>query len=668
MKLTKRKAAEVSGAVLGSVTQSVFSFVVSKAGLSKSINEVQKLERNSRFAAAAVVMLGLSSVGALQVFKVRSPLVLVAGCGGALVACELGSGSKKGLKNARKLHGAKKEIELKTQLREIVAGGFSELAPMDDGGIDGKLVAVLASHKVAARVNGSIRAPRFDRYKLQLAEGVKFEAVTALTKTIQLRLGSGSEPIVTAQKGFLAIDIERSDPDWALIDEHLVKGFVPAGTVVDYPVGIDIERKLIKIRPSDSATCHLLIAGITGSGKSVWLKSLLRWLMQWRPDELQIALIDPKGEDFTKFEAVEGRVSPYSPWFEWGIIHDAKAAVSHYKDLVDEMLNRYALIRQYQLEHPDREHGFAGYNKYLRETGRPVLPQIVSICDEYAQLTSAAWAKKLVEEYLQQLLQMARAAGISIIVCTQRPSMKLISPELRENFPCRIGLKVSNAAGSSIILGGGGGDASDGTEICASLLGNGDLILSRGKGFERLQSLFWDGKNMPPKPTVSDVLAGVQIPAAEIERGAEAVAAIASGKSAPVRPAVRTSSVQVTSVQSSPVDGDVWSEEVQEVKPASDPGLELYREYREWRESGKAPYLFYEKKLGRCSADRKAEADRLMMPHFLTWIRELNSSGKTAEDIVFMVWNLTPTNNPGGQKFEAAMRVVDQVLAVGAKA
>jgi hypothetical protein len=658
--------AKVGGQLLGKATQCVFEFVANHKGVAETISEAQELERKVKVCAIGAVLLGLSSLGVMQAFKVRSPLLLLASNGSALIFVSQGKRASKKLGEVKELDAVRKNVKLEDAKRGIVTERFNELAPVHiGGGYGGKLIAALRNYRIDADLLGVIDAARFRRIKISLRNGVTVEDVAKLAPSLKTVLRCNQPPMVAAQRDCITVDVERDDPQFIKLDKYLSSGFMPEGTPITLPVGVDIDDKLILVEPLKSNTCHFLIGGVTGSGKSELLRAWMRWLFQWKPEEVQVVLIDPKRVTFTDFEPEFGKPSGFEPWLPYGVIKKPAAAVKAYARLLEEMQERYELFEAARVK------DIAGYNKLMREQGKPILPVIFAVCDEYAELTAQAHFKKQLEESLFSLGSLARAAGISLIIATQRPSMKIVTPELRENLPCRICLMVTNPAGSRIILGGDEGDEGG---IGASLLGMGDLILDRGKGFERLQSCYWDGTNKPSIPVVLPEARETQIPAAEIERGAEAVAAIASGKSAPARPAVRASSVQVTSVQvtsvqSGPVEGDVWSEEVQEeVKPAVDPGLELYREYREWRESGKAPYLFYEKHLGRCSAERKSEADRLMMPHFLTWIRELHSSGKTTEDIVLTVWNLTPTNNPGGQKFEAAMRVVEQVLAVGVKA
>ncbi len=198
---------------------------------------------------------------------------------------------------------------------------------------------------------------------------------------------------------------------------------------------------------------HLLVAGTTGSGKSVFLHSMIASLMfRYGPEYLRFIMVDPKLVEFGRYDGIPHLLTSET------IINatDALAAMDY---LVAEMESRYQLLRQYNVAN------IADYNAKINPKLTQKLPYLVLIVDELADLMSVS--KKSFEAKLQRLAQKARAAGIHLVLATQRPDTQIISGTIKTNFPCRIALKVSSAVDSGTILNGGGAE---------KLLGHGDLL------------------------------------------------------------------------------------------------------------------------------------------------------------------------------------------------
>lgn len=198
---------------------------------------------------------------------------------------------------------------------------------------------------------------------------------------------------------------------------------------------------------------HLLVAGTTGSGKSVFLHSMIASLMyRYGPEYLRFIMVDPKLVEFGRYDGIPHLLTSET-------IINANDALSAMDYLIAEMESRYQLLRQNNVAN------IADYNAKINPRLAQKLPYLVLIVDELADLMSVA--QKSFEAKLQRLAQKARAAGIHLVLATQRPDTKIISGTIKTNFPCRIALKVSSTADSMTILNGGGAE---------KLLGHGDLL------------------------------------------------------------------------------------------------------------------------------------------------------------------------------------------------
>ena len=336
----------------------------------------------------------------------------------------------------------------------------------DIDAIANHLIRTLKSFGVGVELQGLALAPAFLRVKLKPQLGVKVSSILRLTDDLRVQLGLTAPPMIAPQAGYVSVDLPRSDRQSALFETYVTSKSLPAKAPVEIAIGVNLEGNLVEANLSDPNTCHFLVGGTTGSGKSEFLRSLLlSLLIRHSPEHLQIALVDPKRVTFPEFEAI--------PWLLKPIVKDTEGAISLMASLVEEMDRRYQRFEQ------SRCSDLARYNQQVKAP----LPRIVCIFDEYADFMAEKESRTAIEQSIKRLGAMARAAGIHLIIATQRPEAKVVTPLIRSNLPGRVALRTASDADSAIILGGKQGDA-------VNLLGKGDLLYLKGAQLLRLQSLF----------------------------------------------------------------------------------------------------------------------------------------------------------------------------------
>jgi S-DNA-T family DNA segregation ATPase FtsK/SpoIIIE len=328
------------------------------------------------------------------------------------------------------------------------------------------LVRTLESFGVGVDLQGVALAPAFLRVKLKPKLGVKVNSILRLTDDLRVQLGLMAPPMIAPQAGYVSVDLPRPDRQSALIDQYIKPQQSSPAKPVQIAIGVNLEGNLVEADLSDPNTCHFLVGGTTGSGKSEFLRSLLLSLLKRHaPEHLQIALVDPKRVTFPEFEEV--------PWLREPIVKDTEGAITLMESLMDEMDRRYRRFEQSRC---------ADLTRYNQKSSSP-LPRIVCIFDEYADFMAEKESRTAIEQSIKRLGAMARAAGIHLIIATQRPDAQVVTPLIRSNLPGRVALKTASEADSAIILGGKQGEA-------VNLLGKGDLLYLRGAQLLRLQSLF----------------------------------------------------------------------------------------------------------------------------------------------------------------------------------
>ncbi len=303
--------------------------------------------------------------------------------------------------------------------------------------------------------------PTFARLRVKTLGKTSFKAVS--NKAVDLRISLGLEvvPIVGSQAGCISIDIQRPDRAFVSLNESLANTPIELEGKPAFPVGQDVTGQSHWLNLADPSDCHLLIAGTTGSGKSEFLRSIIASLAaRLEPDQVQFVLIDPKRVTFN--------IRGTSPYLRSPIAYSLDSALPIIENCMNEMDRRYSLLAERKLSN-------------ISELPADLLPRIVIIIDEFASFLEDKESKKVVSSLLKRIGAMARAAGIHLVISTQRPDKDVVTPLLRENLPGRIALRVTSKAGSDLIL-----DAPD----AENLLGKGDLIWKSGGERLRLQSPF----------------------------------------------------------------------------------------------------------------------------------------------------------------------------------
>lgn len=319
----------------------------------------------------------------------------------------------------------------------------------------GTLVDTLQSFGVSVRISGISRGPAVTRYEIQPAAGVKVSKITNLADDIKLSLAAQSVRIEAPIPGKPAIGIEipNQHKDTVSLREILESdNFRNSKSKLTFAVGKDIAGNAIV---GDIAKLpHMIIAGATGSGKSVCTNSIIMSLLYHAaPDEIKLILIDPKIVEFTVYEGIPHLLIP--------VVTDPKKAAGALNWAVQEMQRRYNLFAQNSVR------DLGDYNRLAASANNELeqMPQIVIIIDELADLMMTT--SKEVEDAICRLAQKARAAGMHLIIATQRPTTDIITGLIKANIPSRTALSVTSQVDSRTILDTGGAE---------KLLGHGDML------------------------------------------------------------------------------------------------------------------------------------------------------------------------------------------------
>ncbi len=324
------------------------------------------------------------------------------------------------------------------------------------------LVNFLKKKKQPVIADGIQQGPTFIRFRIRLEADADVTKIQKQAKNLETHLGLEREPYIDNHANFVSIDVQREDRQAVSLAPLLSERPANAGGKPVFPAGKDVAGKITWMDLSEPSTCHLLVAGITGSGKSEFLKSILASLASHaEPSRLQFALIDPKRVTFN--------LNGPSPYLMQPPIFEPDEAIPLLKRCCDEMTKRYKLLEQQHKANISE----------LPDGIRPA--RWVIVLDEFANLMDDRSLKKDLEAHLKALSSMARASGIHLILGTQRPEASVVTPLLRSNLPCRIGFQVATGKDSKIIIDQAGAE---------SLLGKGDFLMKLNAGVQRLQSPF----------------------------------------------------------------------------------------------------------------------------------------------------------------------------------
>ncbi|MBR3362291.1 MAG: cell division protein FtsK, partial [Bacilli bacterium] len=321
------------------------------------------------------------------------------------------------------------------------------------------LEKVLTDFGIEAKVVAANIGPAVTQYELEVKSGTKVSKITGINKEIALALGAKDVRIQAPIPGKKTVGVELPNKVVSPVSIREILEEKPNETPLSVALGRTImgDSKTLDI----AKTPHLLVAGSTGSGKSVCINSMIiSLLMRTKPDEVKLVLVDPKKVELSMYNGVPHLLTP--------VVTDAKKANIVLQKMVKMMEDRYDLFEE------SRTKNIAGYNAYVAKKNEKLpeeeqlkpLPYIVIIIDELADLMLVA--AKEVEDSIMRITQMARAAGMHLIVATQRPSTDVITGVVKANIPSRIAFAVSSSIDSRTILDMSGAE---------KLLGRGDMLL-----------------------------------------------------------------------------------------------------------------------------------------------------------------------------------------------
>lgn len=317
-----------------------------------------------------------------------------------------------------------------------------------------KIVDTLKSFKVEVTIKDKFRGPSITRYEVQPGKGVQVKKIKNLEDDIALNLAAQGVRIEAPvpRKSVVGIEVPNENKDIVTIREMFsAPAFRNSKSKLTFAVGKDIAGNIIL---GDIAKMpHVIIAGTTGSGKSVCTRSIIMSILyNATPEEVRVILIDPKIVEFKVFEGIPHLLIP--------IVTDCKKSAGALNWAVNEMMRRYQIFADAGANDLKSYNSYAEQNEDIQK-----MPQIVVFIDELADMMLVAG--KEVEDYICRLAQMGRAAGMHLVIATQRPTTDVITGLIKANIPSRIALSVMSQVDSRTIIDMAGAD---------KLLGNGDML------------------------------------------------------------------------------------------------------------------------------------------------------------------------------------------------
>jgi energy-coupling factor transporter ATP-binding protein EcfA2 len=359
-------------------------------------------------------------------------------------------------------------LESDIERSSIAVRGMSvaALAAMYD-----EILGCFASHNISVTAAPStdqpiVEGPASILFKVRSGSGVDPRKLFEKAQALKLKLELEQDQSISfdIDKGYVTIDVPKRPEQRYYVNaaDLWMKWSRPDGELA-VPLGEDRYGEMVVVNFSSSNSPHLLVAGTTGSGKSEALNTMLFGLVRfYAPSELRLMLVDPKGTELVPFERVEHLIGEVG----W----DDSDALALLKNAVTEMQGRYEKFRE------KRCRSLAEYNSASSANER--LPWWLVVLDEYADLTHDPQAKKEIEQELKRLAQKARAAGIHIVIATQKPSAEVISTNLRSNLPAQLALRVKSGTESRVVLDEAGAE---------NLNGKGDALLKADGKLRRVQ-------------------------------------------------------------------------------------------------------------------------------------------------------------------------------------
>ena len=359
-----------------------------------------------------------------------------------------------------------------------------------------RIKETLSNYGVEIRSISATVGPTITLFEIVLENGQRISKVRSLSDEIAMSIASRSGIRIIAPipgKTAIGIEVPNRDPQTVSMRECIMsRAFQESKAALPVVLGKTITNEVFCFDLAKAP--HMLVAGATGQGKSVGLNAIITSLLYKKhPSQLKIVLIDPKMVEFSVYSNIDRHYLAKLPDMEDPIITDVTKVVATLKSLCAEMEDRYALLKEAGCrkleEYNDKFiHRKLNPRKHIEApfgskegTNHHFLPYIVCVVDEYGDLIMTAG--KEVELPIARIAQKARAVGIHMIIATQRPSAKIVTGIIKANFPARIAFRVSSQIDSNIILDQSGAQ---------NLIGRGDLFISLGDKFERVQCAFVD--------------------------------------------------------------------------------------------------------------------------------------------------------------------------------
>lgn len=326
---------------------------------------------------------------------------------------------------------------------------------------------LLQDFDIEGEVVNYVKGPAFTRYEIMLQSGVKVNKVSSLYDNFQMELGAKSIRILAPIPGkkTVGIEVPNDKTETVYFGDIINDKFVNDNKPLRVALGKNIDGETIYKAIDDMP--HLLVGGATKSGKSVCINTILiSLLVKNKPSDLKLILIDPKKVEMSFYEELPHLVTP--------VINDPQMASVGLKWAVDEMERRYDDLAKAHVRNIEDYNRKAKLNQALKP-----MPYIVIIIDELADLMMTCSSD--VEDSIKRITQKARAAGIHLIVATQRPSVQIVSGNIKANIPSRISFKVASFVDSNTILDEAGAE---------TLLGRGDMLIKDNDQPERVQGAY----------------------------------------------------------------------------------------------------------------------------------------------------------------------------------
>ncbi|MDR1155271.1 MAG: DNA translocase FtsK [Bacteroidales bacterium] len=346
-----------------------------------------------------------------------------------------------------------------------------------------KIVETLANYKIQIDKIKATIGPTVTLYEIVPAPGIRISKIKNLEDDIALSLAALGIRIIAPMpgKGTIGIEVPNMNPEIVSMRSIIAsRRFQEASMELPIALGKTISNETYVFDLTRMP--HLLVAGSTGQGKSVGLNAIIASILYKKhPSQVKLVMVDPKSVEFTPYEKIERHFLAKLPDAEEAIIIDTQKVIYTIHSLCIEMDTRYSLLKDAQVRNIKEYNAKFIARRLNPNLGHRYLPYIVVVIDEYADLVMTAG--KEIEMPIARLAQKARAAGIHLIIATQRPTTNIITGVIKANFPARIAFRVISQVDSRTILDGSGAN---------QLIGRGDLLFTSGGDVIRVQCAFID--------------------------------------------------------------------------------------------------------------------------------------------------------------------------------